>query len=127
MKFKERKIQTLIRHAAKIRGVGKSRRRISGWPDEFQRRACELMGAGVRASELAARLGIHFTTLHGWKSELKSKSYSGGFKRLKVIDGPRPKAQSKSPVKIFVITRQGAEVHGLTPDQVAALIKSGVL
>lgn len=126
MRYEQRRIQALVRQATKIRG-SRSGDRVGRWPAEFKVRVVGLMNGGVRVNQLETALKIHFTTLMAWRRELKAKRGGGSFKTLKVVDGPKPKSQSKSPVKIFVTTSHGSEIHGLDADEVAQLIRRGVL
>ena len=126
MKFKERKVHTLVCHATKIR-KGCSGGKVAKWPDDFRKRICALIADGVSVSELADRLGIHFSTLHGWRAKSKTKPKGKGFKALKVVESPKSKLLVKGPVKVFVTTSLGSEVHGLSSDEIANLIRRGIL
>jgi transposase-like protein len=126
MKYAEQRIRGLVKQSRKIRG------RRSGyglrWPKDFQQRAVMLMTQGELSPEtLSKHIGITAHTLRAWCGSLKAKPNSAGFRALKVVDGPRAKSPPKSPVKIFVTTSQGSEIQGLTADEVATLIRRGVL
>jgi len=126
MKYLSQRIQPLIRISRRLRG----RRSGQGvkWPEDFQQRAVELMTVGgMRADELAKRIGVTPNTLRVWKKAPQRKSSSGDFKRLKVVDHRRSVEKHKSPVKIFVTTSQGSEIHGLSHRELIDLVKKGAL
>lgn len=97
------------------------------WPEDFQKKTTALIKNGIGVSELSRATGIAICTLSQWRDQSTAKSNGKGFRKLKVIDRPKSVRQTKGPVNIFVTTSQGSEIHGLTSDEVAALVKRGVL
>ena len=126
MKYLSQRIQPLIRISRKLRG----RRSGQGvkWPEDFQQKAVELMAAGgMSADELAERIGVTPNTLRVWRKAPERKSNNDDFRRLKVVDRPKSIKQTKSPVKMFVTTAQGSEIHGLSPSDIGELVRKGIL
>lgn len=119
----------------KLRRLGlaaqKFRSKTSGqklrWPDRFRGKVLALMGNGVSALKLSRATGIATGTLASWWARSKPKSKGAGFKKLKVVDGERSAVQARGPVKVFVTTSHGSEIQGLSADEVAKLIRRGVL
>ena len=119
----------------KLKRIGlvarKFRGRTSGqklrWPDEFRQKVLSLAANGVSVTKLSEATGIAIGTLGAWRARSKPKSKAVGFKKLKVVDGQKSVVQSRSPVKVFVTTSHGSEIQGLSADEVAKLIRRGVL
>lgn len=97
------------------------------WPEEFRQRVIALIIEGIGLTALSQATGIASGTLQIWRDQSKSKSNSASFKKLKVVDRPKSVVQTRGPVKIFVTTSQGSEIQGLGADDVARLIRRGVL
>jgi transposase-like protein len=122
----EKKIERLVKIAQKIKG------HMSGpmfrWPDEVKQKILELVNGGeISVYEPSGRLGISTSTINSWRTRSTRKPSSEGFKKLKVVDGQKSVVQSRCPVKVFVTTSQGSEIQGLTSDEVARLVRRGVL
>ena len=121
----EIKLERLGRLARKYRS------RKSGpalrWPEEIQDQAMSLAKSGVGFSAISQATGIAIMTLKAWKGRSEKKPVRGGFRKLKVVDRPKSVRPSKSPVKMFVTTVQGSEIHGLSPTDIAELVRKGIL
>jgi hypothetical protein len=119
----------------KLRRIGVAARKFRGktsgqklrWPDKFQEKVLAVMVSGVSVMKVSRATGIASGTLAAWRARSKPKSKGAGFKKLKVVDGQKSVVQSRSPVKVFVTTSHGSEIQGLSADEVAKLIRRGVL
>ena len=122
----EKKIERLVKVTQKIKGHKSGP--MFRWPDEVKQKILELMSEGeISVYELSKSLGISMSTINSWRTRFQKKSSGEGFKKLKVVDRPKSVVQSRGPVKVFVTTSQGSEIQGLTSDEVARLIRRGVL
>ena|SRR5258708_38560434 len=119
----------------KLKRIGLAARKFRGkhsgqklrWPEEFRAKVLALITAGVGITRLSRSTGIATGTLGVWRDQSRPKSSGAGFKKLKVVDGQKSVGQSRGPVKVFVTTSQGSEIQGLSADEVALLIRRGVL
>ena len=122
----EIKLERLAKVAQKYRGQksGTAQR----WPDEVKEKAIKLMSSGeATAHGLSQRLGISTSTIASWKGRSEKKPRRADFIRLKVVDRPRSNNQTKGPVKIFVTTSLGSEIHGFTLEDLERLVKKGII
>ncbi len=118
----------------KLKRIGLSARKFkdktSGqrlrWPEELRLKVVALMAEGIGLTQLSETTGIAIATLGVWREQSKSKVGAVGFRKLKVVDGPKSRSP-RSPVKVFVTTSQGSEIQGLSADEIANLIRRGVL
>jgi hypothetical protein len=105
------------------------------WPKKIRKRAARLMRSGVSAYELKKQAGISAQTLHAWKNDLsgKGKKRSGksraSWRELRVVDRTE-KIKIKSAAQCGVLSVRlmgGAEIAGVSVEQIETWLKRGVL
>ena len=120
--------------AAKVRPAGAR----GAWPKNIRRRAARLMRSGVSAYELKKHIKISAQTLHVWKNDLSgsAKGRPGrprtAWRELRVVD--RAERSKASPVGdgaargvLSVRLAGGAEIAGVSAEQIEVWLKRGVL